>query len=93
MSICICGKSANSRCPLIENDLKTCGKGKIRRDKVFGKVDLNYIDEIIVAKGFGKRWRKLIRGCISTTNFSISPEARFLLLDAFEKVTRFYYGG
>lgn len=35
------------------------------------KIDWDFIDKILIAKGYGDKWRRWIKGFISTTNFSI----------------------
>ena len=63
---------------------------KLDLEKAYDKVDWSFLDMAMKLKGFGKRWRKWIWGCLSTTNFSIivkvGLEERFLLKGAFVKV-------
>ena len=44
---------------------------KLDLEKAYDKVDWSFLDMAMELKGFGKRWRRWIWGCISTTNFSI----------------------
>lgn len=44
---------------------------KLDVDKAFDKVDEYFTDEILKVKGFGTEWRNWVRGCISSSNFSI----------------------
>lgn len=40
-------------------------------EKAFDMVDWDFLDMVLKHKGFGEKWRKWIRACISTTSFSI----------------------
>lgn len=55
---------------------------KLDIEKAFDKVDWDFLEVILVAKGFGQWWIWWIRGCISTTNFSTMingrPKGKFL---------------
>lgn len=65
--------------PLIANELidecHRCKESsvvlKLNIEKAFDKVDWDFVDLIVEAKGFDHRWRKWIKGCISSPNFSI----------------------
>lgn len=49
---------------------------KLDIEKAFDKVDQDFLDAILAAKGFGFIWRKWIRGCISSANYSIIINGR-----------------
>ena len=49
---------------------------KLDLEKAYDKVDWSFLDMAMKLKGFGKRWRKWIWGCLSTTNFSIIVNSR-----------------
>ena len=49
---------------------------KLDMEKAFDKVDWTFLKNILVAKGFGPKWRRWIKGCISSTNFSIIINGR-----------------
>lgn len=49
---------------------------KLDIEKSFDKVDWDFLEEILAAKGFGITWRRWIRGCVSSTNFSIIINGR-----------------
>lgn len=62
--------------------------------KVYDKVDLHYLDQLILKlKGFSKRCRRWIQGCLSSSNFSIMIngrlDGRFGLLQVLEKESSF----
>ena len=44
---------------------------KLDMEKAFDKVDWTFLENILVTKGFGSKWRRWIKGCISSTNFII----------------------
>ena len=49
---------------------------KLDLEKTYDKVDWSFLDMAMKLKGFGKRWRRWIWGCLSTTNFSIIVNGR-----------------
>ena len=49
---------------------------KLDMEKAFDKVDSTFLESILMAKGFGPKWRRWIRGCISSINFSIIINGR-----------------
>ena len=44
---------------------------KIDFEKAYDHVEWDFIDHVLEKKGLGDRWRKWIRGCLSSSNFSI----------------------
>ena len=51
---------------------------KLDLDKACDKVDWAFLDMAMKLKDFGKRWRRWIWGCLSTTNFSIIVNGKIL---------------
>lgn len=49
---------------------------KLNFEKACEKVDWAYLDGIMDYKGFGNRWRKWMKNCLSTANFSILINGR-----------------
>uniref|UniRef100_A0A803QQM3 Reverse transcriptase domain-containing protein n=1 Tax=Cannabis sativa TaxID=3483 RepID=A0A803QQM3_CANSA len=49
---------------------------KIDFEKAYDRVDWGFLDLVMRKKGFGERWTKWIRGCVSTTSFSIFINGR-----------------
>uniref|UniRef100_A0A803P8A0 Reverse transcriptase domain-containing protein n=1 Tax=Cannabis sativa TaxID=3483 RepID=A0A803P8A0_CANSA len=49
---------------------------KIDFEKAYDRVDWGFLDLVLRKKGFGERWRKWIRGCVSSTSFSIFVNGR-----------------
>ena len=47
-----------------------------KKEEGFDKVDWDFLDNIHASKGFGLKWRIWIKGCISSTNFSILINGR-----------------
>ena len=45
-------------------------------EKAYDRVNWFFLDMTMKLKGFGKRWRRWIWGCLSTTNFSIIVNGR-----------------
>lgn len=45
-------------------------------EKAYDKVDWLYLDVMMEQKGFGPQWRRWIKGCLSTVNFSIVINSR-----------------
>lgn len=47
-------------------------------------VDRDFLGELVTAKGFDPKWRRWIRGCISTENYSIiiDREPRGKIIDS-----------
>ena len=44
---------------------------KVDFEKAYDHVRRGCLDRIMEKKGFGDKWRKWIKGCVSTENFSI----------------------
>lgn len=73
-------------------------KEKLKRfkfEKAFNQVDWNYLDNILTAKGFSLKWRSWIRGCISSSNFSIlingRPRGKILASHGLEQGSPFLF--
>ena len=49
---------------------------KIDFEKAYDHVEWDFIDYVLEKKGFGERWRRWIKGCLSSTNFSIMINGR-----------------
>ncbi|KAM1060262.1 hypothetical protein TB1_024191 [Malus domestica] len=49
---------------------------KIDFEKAYDHVDWRFLEEVLLRKGFGYRWRKWVLGCISTANFSVLINGR-----------------
>lgn len=64
---------------LVEETRRTNKKGvvfKIDFEKAYDMVDWNFLDFVMGKKGFNNRWRKWIKGCISSVSFSIIINGR-----------------
>uniref|UniRef100_A0A803PZR9 Reverse transcriptase domain-containing protein n=1 Tax=Cannabis sativa TaxID=3483 RepID=A0A803PZR9_CANSA len=61
-------------------DYRSRGKSgmvfKIDFEKAYDRVEWDFLDLVMHKKGFGSTWRKWIRGCLSTTSFSIFVNGR-----------------
>ena len=44
---------------------------KIEFEKAYDHVNWNFVDEVLERKGFKDRWRRWIRGCLSSVKFSV----------------------
>ncbi|VVA25489.1 Hypothetical predicted protein, partial [Prunus dulcis] len=49
---------------------------KIDLEKAYDHVEWRFVDEVLIRKGFGDRWRSWIRGCLETANFSVMINGR-----------------
>ncbi|KAM7498116.1 hypothetical protein LguiA_022530 [Lonicera macranthoides] len=49
---------------------------KIDFEKAYDHVEWDFIDHVLENKGFGARWRKWIKGCLSSSNFSVMVNGR-----------------
>lgn len=49
---------------------------KIDLAKAYDHVEWNFVDFVMEKKGFGRRWRTWIRGCLWTANFPIIINGR-----------------
>lgn len=49
---------------------------KIDFEKAYDRVEWQFVDEVMVRKGFGGRWRSWIPGCLYLANFSIMINGR-----------------
>lgn len=49
---------------------------KLDLQKAYNEVDWEYLDAVLERKGFGKRWRMWMQGCLSMVNFSIIINGR-----------------
>ncbi|XP_073035927.1 uncharacterized protein [Primulina eburnea] len=49
---------------------------KVDFEKAYDNVDWRYLDFVLLKKGFGERWRKWIKGCISNVSFSVFINGR-----------------
>ncbi|CAL8998321.1 unnamed protein product, partial [Prunus brigantina] len=49
---------------------------KIDFEKAYDHVEWRFIDEVMIREGFGERWRRWIRGCLETANFSVMINGR-----------------
>ena len=69
---------------------RKCVLLKLDLEKAYDKMDWSFLDMAMKLKGFGKRWRKWIWGCLSTTNFIIivngRPRGKIPAKGAFVKV-------
>ncbi|CAL2260435.1 unnamed protein product [Prunus armeniaca] len=45
-------------------------------EKAYDHVEWRFVDEVMIRKGFGDRWRSWIRGCLETANFSVMINGR-----------------
>ena len=54
---------------------------KIDFEKAYDHVEWSFVDDVLVRKGFGAKWRRWINGCLHSTNFSImmngKPRGKF----------------
>ena len=54
---------------------------KIDFEKAYDHLEWDFIDHVLEKKGFGERWRKWMKGCLSYSNFSImingKPRGKF----------------
>uniref|UniRef100_A0A803P465 Reverse transcriptase domain-containing protein n=1 Tax=Cannabis sativa TaxID=3483 RepID=A0A803P465_CANSA len=54
---------------------------KIDFEKAYDRVEWEFVDVVLGKKGFGEIWRKWIKGCISSTSFSVfinrAPRGKF----------------
>ncbi|CAL8157492.1 unnamed protein product [Prunus armeniaca] len=48
----------------------------INFEKAYDHVEWRFVDEVMIRKGFGDRWRSWIRGCLETANFSVMINGR-----------------
>lgn len=44
---------------------------KLDMQKVYDRVNWNFVDFMLNKLGFGKKWRKWVKWCISTTSFAV----------------------
>lgn len=44
---------------------------KVDLEKAYDNINWDFLDYIITLKGFGDKWRKWIRGCISSVHYAI----------------------
>ncbi|XP_075497741.1 uncharacterized protein LOC142534974 [Primulina tabacum] len=44
---------------------------KVDLEKTYDNVDWRFLDFVLLKKGFGVKWRKWIRGCVSNVSYSI----------------------
>ncbi|KAM7480816.1 hypothetical protein LguiB_005399 [Lonicera macranthoides] len=49
---------------------------KIDFEKAYDHVEWDFIDHVLQNKGFGARWRKWIKGCLSSSNFLVMVNGR-----------------
>ncbi|XP_020420593.1 uncharacterized protein LOC18774736 [Prunus persica] len=49
---------------------------KIDLEKAYDHVEWRFVDEVLIRKGFGDRWRSWIRGSLETANFSVMINGR-----------------
>ena len=49
---------------------------KIDFEKAYDHLEWDFIDHVLEKKGFGERWRKWMKGCLSSSNFSIMIHGR-----------------
>lgn len=45
-------------------------------EKAYDNVDWNFLDWVLLQKGFGQRWRSWVKGCISNVSFSVMINGR-----------------
>lgn len=44
---------------------------KLDLEKAYGKVNKEFLDAILELKGFGRKWRKWMKGCLMNTNIYV----------------------
>lgn len=49
---------------------------KVDLEKAYDNVDWRFLDFVLHKKCFGDRWRKWIKGCVSSVSFSIFINGR-----------------
>ncbi|KAM2004953.1 hypothetical protein FF1_000090 [Malus domestica] len=49
---------------------------KIDFEKAYDHVDWSFLEDVLLRKGFGFRWRKWMLGCLGTANFSVLINGR-----------------
>lgn len=49
---------------------------KVDFEKAYDHVCWNFLDFVLENKGFGNKWRRWIKGCLSSTNFSVVLDSR-----------------
>ncbi|KAK9154956.1 hypothetical protein Sjap_002436 [Stephania japonica] len=63
----------------IEHATKSNMRGyvlKLDFAKAYDRVDWAFLDFVLKQKGFGERWRKWIKGCVSSANYSVMINGR-----------------
>lgn len=49
---------------------------KVDFEKAYDNVDRRFLDFVLFKKGFGRRWRNWIKGCVSNVSFSVFINGR-----------------